>query len=247
MTQGDEDLGEQALNKVVEVGISSQLDEVEDVDVKIKTDPLKAVQGQVDSVSIEGHGMVMQKDLRMEEMKLNTGNISINPMSAAFGKIELTRPTEADAHVVLTEEDLNRAFNSDFVKDKLQNLNITVNGQPTTASAHQVELRLPGDGRFSLSADIQLENAAEAKKVSFTAVPRVVQNGQRVSLEDVQYAEGEELSPELTDALLSTASGLLDFNNFELDGMSLQLKTLDVQAHRVTLQGEALVEQFPSS
>ncbi|MEC4815416.1 MAG: hypothetical protein SAK29_19375 [Scytonema sp. PMC 1069.18] len=34
-------LGEEALNKAAETGLSSQLDEVEDLDVDIKTDPLK--------------------------------------------------------------------------------------------------------------------------------------------------------------------------------------------------------------
>ncbi len=47
-------LGEQALNKAAEIGLSSQLDEVDSLDVDIKTDPLKLVQGQVDSVTIEG-------------------------------------------------------------------------------------------------------------------------------------------------------------------------------------------------
>ncbi len=33
------DLGEQTLNKAAEIGLSSQLDEVENLDVDIKTDP----------------------------------------------------------------------------------------------------------------------------------------------------------------------------------------------------------------
>jgi len=60
-------LGEQALNKAAEMGLASQLDESENLEV-IKTDPLKLVQGQVDT--IEGDGLVMQKDLRMEEMEM---------------------------------------------------------------------------------------------------------------------------------------------------------------------------------
>ncbi len=63
-------LGEQALNKAAEIGLSSQLDEVENLDVNIKTDPLKLVQGQVDAVTIKGEGLVMQKDLRMEELEM---------------------------------------------------------------------------------------------------------------------------------------------------------------------------------
>lgn len=241
------DIGEQALSKATEVGLSSQLDEVEDITVDIRTDPGKVVQGEVDSVSIKAKGMVMQKDLRMEKMDLHTGKVAINPMSAAFGKVELKHPTDADAHVVLTEQDINRAFNSEYIREKLQNLDINVEGQPTTIDTQQVEFRLPGDNKLGLSAEIQLRKTGETQQVSFTAVPRMNGNGKSIALEEVQYADGREISPELTAALLDKASELLDLRNFELEGMSLRLKGLDLQTGNMTLQAEAHVEQIPSS
>lgn len=247
MTQQQGDIGEQALSKAAEVALSSQLDEAERLDVDIRTDPLKLIQGELDSVKIQGEGLVMQKDLRAQELQVRTGSIAINPLSAAFGKIELTRPTEADAHVVLTEQDLERAFNSEFIHDKLQNLDVHVDGQPMTINTKQVELHLPGDSKIALKAEILLNKTGETKEVSFSAVPRVSAGGQRLSLEQVQYAEGKDVSPELTAALLESASELLDLGNFELEGMSLRLKGLDVQKGKLTLQAEAQVEQFPSS
>ncbi len=241
------DIGEQALSKAAEIGLSSQLDEVENLEVDIRTNPLKLMQGELESVTIEGKGLVMQKDLRAEELEVRTDGIAINPLSAAFGKIELTRPTEADAHVVLTEQDLERAFNSDYIHDKLQNLDVNVNGQPTTINTRQVQFRLPGDGKIALNAEISLKETGETKQVAFTTVPRMSAGGERISLEAVEYAEGQELSPELTTALLERSSELLDLSNFELEGMSLRLKGLDVQKGRLTIQSQAHVEQFPSS
>jgi len=222
------DLGEQALSKAAEVALTTQLDEVENLNVDIRTDPFKLVQGQLDSVKIEGEGLVMQKDLRAEELQVQTGNIAINPLSAAFGKIELTQPTEADAHVVLTEQDIQRAFNSEFMHDKLQNLDVNVDGKPMKIDTRQVEFGLPGENKVALKAQILLKETGETKQVSFTAVPRMVAGGDRISLEDVQYADGEEVSPELTAALLKSAGELLDLRNFELEGMSLRLKGLNV-------------------
>jgi hypothetical protein len=63
----------------------------------------------------------------------------------------------------------------------------------------------------------------------------------------VQYAEAKEVSPELTAALLKSAGELLDLRNFELEGMSLRLKGLDVQTGKLTLQAQAYVEKFPES
>ncbi|MBD2022642.1 DUF2993 domain-containing protein [Leptolyngbya sp. FACHB-36] len=239
------DLGDQAISKVAEVGLSSQLDEVENLDVSVETDPLKLMTGAVDSVSVKGEGLVMQKDLRVEEMHLKTNSIAINPLSMAFGKIELTHPTDAETHVVLTEGDINRAFNSDFVRDKMQNLQIHVNGELVTVNTQDVGFRLPGSGKVGLSTSVILPSG-ETKRVSFTAVPRVSANGQAIALENVEYVEGQELSSELTDALLKQASDLLDLSNFELQGMSLRLKSLDAQAGKLVLQAEAHISQFPS-
>lgn len=50
MTQEKGDIGEQAFSKAAEIAISSQLDEVENLDVDIRTDPLKLIQGELESV-----------------------------------------------------------------------------------------------------------------------------------------------------------------------------------------------------
>lgn len=245
MTQ-DASLGEQALSKAAEVGISTQLDEVEELHVDIRTDPLKLMQGQVDSVAIDGEGMVMQKDLRMEEIHVQTDQVSINPLSAAFGKIELTHPTNATTQVVLTAEDLNRAFNSDYLGSKLHHLQVPINGQPMTVDVRTVNVCLPGEEQLEVRGEIFLHETQENKFVDFTTVPRCSASGDRIELEQVQYNEGEGLSPELTTAILERTQELLDLKNFELQGMSLRLNQLNVQPGKLVLEATARIEQFPA-
>jgi LmeA-like phospholipid-binding len=240
-------LGEQALNKAAEVGLSSQLDEVENLDVDIKTDPLKLLQGQVDAVTIEGKGLVMQKDLRMEELDMQMTSVAINPLSVAFGKIELTKPTEANAEVVLTEADINRAFNSEYVRSQLQSQKIHINGQLRSIEPQSVDFRLPGDGKVALNANIKLVETGENQQVAFSAVPCISANGKTVSLENVEYGESEEISPELTKSLIDQTSELLNLSNFDLDGISLQVKQLKLEVGKLTLQAEAYVEKIPSA
>jgi len=240
-------LGEQALNKAAEIGLSSQLDEVEKLDVSIKTDPFKLVQGEVDAVTISGEGLVMQKDLRMEEMEMQMNSVAINPLSVAFGKIELTKPTKASARVVLTEADINRAFNSEYVRSQLQTQKININGQPMAIVPQQVDFRLPGEGKVALNSSMLLKETGETQQVAFSAVPCVSPNGQTVSLENVEYGEGEEISPELTKALIDQTSEILNLSNFDLEGMSLRVRQIEVEAGKLTLQAEAYVEQIPSA
>lgn len=240
-------LGEQALNKAAEIGLSSQLDEVEKLDVDITTDPLKAVQGQVDEVAIAGEGMVMQKDLRVEKMDMQVDSVAINPLSAAMGKIELTQPTQGQARVVLTAADINRAFNSEYIRQQLQATKINVNGQQRTVIPQQVDFQVPGEGKVSLNANIRLHETNETKQVAFTAIPKVALGGQTVTLEDVQYGSEQAQSPELTKALVTATSEILNLSNFDLEGISLRIKDLQIEAEKIALIAEANVTQIPSA
>lgn len=238
-------LGEQALNKVAEVGITNQLDQVESLDVDVQTDPLKLVQGEVDSVKIDGSGLVMQNSLRVEELHMQVDSVAINPLSAAFGKIELTRPTQGSANVVLTEADINRAFNSDYIRGKLQGKTINLSGQTVAVTLKQVDFHLPGQNRVELKADVQLDNN-ETHRVAFSAVPSVSANGKTISLENVEYPQGEESSP-ITQSLIDATSEVLNLDNFDLEGMTLTIKGLYPEVGQLIIAAEAYVEQIPSA
>lgn len=241
------DIEEQAISKAAEVGLSSQLDEAEDLEVDVHTDAGKLVQGELESVEIEGNGLVMEKDLRTEELDIEIDNISIDPIQAAFGNIKLEHPTDATAHVILTQEDIERAFNSSYIQNKLRNLEVKVNNKSTRINTQHVSFQIPDSEKIALSAKVNLVETGENREVSFTAIPKMKAGGHRISLEEVDYREGKEVSPELTSALLDGASELLDLRNFELEGMSLRLQKLDLEKGQLTLQAKTRVENFPDA
>jgi hypothetical protein len=242
----DQGLGEQALSKAAEAGFSSQLDEVEELDVDIQTNPLNAIQGKVDSVSMKGKKIV-QGDLRVEEMEIDIGSINIDAMSAAFGDIKLENPTDATTRIVLTEQDVSRALNSELVHNELQNLSVQVEGKSTTVDVQQAEFSLPGNGKIGVKAEVFIQETGETHSVAFTAVPHLDRSRGTISLEDIQYSEGKDLSPEVTKTLRDKISNLLELRDFALEGMSLRLTQLEVQKGRMTLQAQSHVESLPSS
>jgi LmeA-like phospholipid-binding len=242
--QASGDLGEQAISKLAEVGLSNQFDAVDDINVDIRTAPSKLIQGELESVEISGEGVVMQEVLRMEEVQFKTAEIAINPLSLLFGKIELVQPVSASAQVVLTEADINTAFNSDYIYQKLQNLRISVEGQPITIAADSIEFRLPDVGKVHLKADIAFKQSGEIKRIAFSAVPKVSPDHQRVVLEAVDYEEGEGFSSELTTALLEQTSELLNLRNFDLAGIELYLQDVQIDVGKLTLIGSAEIERF---
>ena len=241
------DIGEQAISKAAEVGLESQLDEAEDLDVDIRSNPLDLVQGKVDSVSVKGEGLVMQKELRAEKLRIETDSIDIDPMKAALGNIELNKPTDARMLVVLKEEDVQRAFNSDYVKNKLQGLKINYGDETATAKIEQVNFSLPDSGKVKLEADINLVEKEQKEKISFTTVPEVNSAGNNINLKSIEYDKEAEYNKNVAEAIIASAEEILDLRNFELDEMSLRVRKLDVEAGKLTIEADAQIEDFPDA
>jgi LmeA-like phospholipid-binding len=146
------DLGNQALSKVVEIGIASQLDVVEEIAVDLRTNPGNLIQGKLDSVEISGKGVVVKQDLRVASIQINTDRVAIDPLRAILGNIELTQPTDAEARIVLTEADINRAFGCDYIRNRMRGLKMEMDGQPVTINIQQATLDLPGENKFVIAA-----------------------------------------------------------------------------------------------
>lgn len=238
-------LGEQALSKAAEMGISRQLDEVENLNVEIRTDPLKLMQGKVDSVTIQGEGMVMQEHLRVEALEMVTSNVAVNPLSALVGKIELTEPTAADARVVLHEDDLNRAFNSDYLISKMQNVEIEVQGQPKRFDILAATLNLLGDSKASFSVTVKSRETDEVSTLAGTTNLHLADDGQRIAL-DVVELDDRSAAPEVTIALFKKVMELADLRNFELQGIELRLRELSTTDERMILQTETQISELPT-
>ena len=245
MSSQDLDIGEQAISKAVKTGFESQLDEVESLDVEIHTDPVKLTQGQIDKAVIEGKGLVIQNDLRTESLKVEANSVDISMLQAALGKIELDQPADASAQVVLKAEDLQKAFESDYVKRKLRGQKIDLpSGERVTTDVSNVQFTMPEDGKIALAADVMLIEKVETHHISFSAKPQLIEEGQVITLVDIDYDEATNDMPELTQSLVNSTQDLLDLRNFEVGDMTLQFERLEVKSNKLIIYAEANIRSF---
>jgi len=240
-------LEEQALSQATEMTIEARLDQVENIDVDIRTNLLKMAQGQVDSVSVSAQGLVMQKDIRVHEMELHTNSISVDLLRAVFGEIELDKPIDATARLVLTEQDLNRALKGDYVRSKFQSLSLELNldGQVTTLIPQQIEVHLPGEGKIGVSGTITLHEISQNRCLGFSAMIRLPTLSQPLLLEAFQCTKGDGISLELAIAFIKKAKELVNSSYIELEGTALRIKQLEVQKGSLMLHTEAYIKQLP--
>lgn len=246
MTHDERGLDEQIVSKAAEVTLSSQLDSAEKIDVDIKTNLSEIIQGQVDSVEISGQGLVMQKDIRVQEMQLHTDSVDINPLSALFGQIELNQPIDATGRVVLLEADLNRTLNSDYVRSKMESYELNVDGQIVTLEMQQMELRLPMGNTMVFSAKTLLTEKGKTRQLGFTATARPRTRTQPVLLEGFHCHDGQSISLELAVALLEKMKEIVNLPYLEMEQMAFRVQEMEVQPGSITLQVQAHVKQLPS-
>ncbi len=238
-------LDEQAIALAAEMGLSGQLDAAENLDINVKTDLLKAFQGQADALEISGQGLVMQKDIRVQEMELHLDNIDIDPISALFGQVELKHPVDAIAKFVVTEQDINRALNSEYVQNQIQALEMNVKGQIVSLKMQQMELLLPSDDKMVFSGSALLHEMGNPRRLEFSAVVRPRTNQQPVLVEGFHCKDGQSISLELAVALLGTMTQITELPYIELGKMAIRVKEMEVQTGKITLYTEARVREIP--
>ena len=238
-------LEEQLLSHSAENIVSDQLDSVEKIDVDVQTDLLKMVHGQVDGVSFAGQGLVM-KGIRMQEIKLQTDSVDINPLSALFGQVELNQPVNATARIILTEVDINRALTSDLVRSQMQNFNLILDGE-ISIQLQAIQINLPEDGKLACAGNILLTEQGNTRPLSFTAVVRPRTQQEPIMLESFNCTKGEGISLETVVALMHKVKELTNLPFIEFDDMALRIKSLEVQKGNLILLADAQVRQLPSS
>lgn len=246
MTQQNTGIGEQVLNKMAEMRVSAQLADAESIDIDIRSEPLKLVQGEVNSVDFKGKGLVTLQDLRLEELELYVGNVAINLLSAISGKIELTQAADAVVRVVVTTSDINRALNSDYLRNQLRQVEIPVGKRSLRIDLQQAECKLPSDGRMDFRAEFLANLVDESYPADFRGILNIIDGGRDINLERGEFFEGKNLSLELTIALLEMINKLFKVRRFQYEDILLYLNHLEIETDKLTLWVKAHVEQVPS-
>ncbi|MEC4984274.1 MAG: DUF2993 domain-containing protein [Oscillatoria sp. PMC 1068.18] len=235
----------EALSKAAEIGVKSQLEKADKVDIDIDTDPLKLVQGEVNSVEMRGEGLITAQNLRLEEVLLKTDQIAINLLNVALGKVELTHPANAKARITLTTADINRVLNSDYLRSLIQKLDFPLEKDTLTLFWEQGECHLHGNNQLTLNAQLTAQLGKQTRLVAFSILLRIDKE-QKIYLEKGSYQEGKSLPLKVTIAILEQVENLLKLRNLRLPTLALDIDKIEITTEKIVLWAEAQIEQIPN-
>ena len=246
------DWGENLINTVASNTIRHLFTRSDSVEVSVKCNPSsKLLQGTIDSFKMNGSGLVIRKQFRTEEMSFETDAVAIDFGSAVKGKISLKQPTQAIAQVKLSQDDINKSFEADLVRTKLENLTPEAltdisGGEPISFT--DVEVQLLPDNEVKLSAKASWEE--EVVPVSLKCVLGIGKR-RRVKFEEVQFQKEnippdlQGISKDLTLALGEILNDMVDLDKFNLDGVKLRLNRLQTEGKMLLFSGYAQIERVP--
>ncbi|KKJ00432.1 LmeA family phospholipid-binding protein [Prochlorothrix hollandica] len=232
--------GDRVVSKVVTAAISALFKRSEQLEVNVRAEPVaKLLQGSVDGFDFIGKGLLMHSGLRVDAMELYVQAVAIDFGAIFTGKVKLKQPIQASMRVALSETDLTDSFNTPFLKEKLQK--IRHQGQPLHFDA--TVFKINPDRSIRLTSNVRVGDSTAAIAVDITAQMEV-ENRKRINFVDVTCA-GDPAGVELGEAVVQHLNGLLDLDQFALEGMQIRVDQLRLRHQQMMLYGVAHIDRFP--
>ncbi|MBE9042839.1 DUF2993 domain-containing protein [Pleurocapsales cyanobacterium LEGE 10410] len=248
------DWGENLINTVASNTIRHLFTRSESVEVAVKCNPSsKLLQGTIDSFKMSGRGLVIRKQFRTEEMSFETDAVAIDFGSAVQGKIALKQPTQAIAQVRLSQADINKSFEADLVRKRLENLTpdaLTAISEGKPVSFTDVEVQLLPENKVKLFAQASWDDTTVPVSLNCTLA---IGKRRRVKFDNVQFdpedvsSELQETSKKLSLALGEILNEMVDLDRFNLDGVKLRLNRLETEGKMLLFSGYAQIERVPQT
>jgi len=240
-------LEEQAFSQIVERGLSSQLNTAEALDVNIQTSILKIIQGKVDSVSIEGQGLVLREGIRVHKLELHTDNVAVDLLNSLLGQIKLNQPVNTTVQLELTEADINQAINSDYVRDKLPPIELKLPDRIVVLEVKlPIKIHLLEGGNLGVDGTMQINDRNTHRLVSFCSIACPRTDEHPIRLEEFRCTSGEGIALDLTIAIMQKMQEWASLPYLLLEGTALRLAKMEVRKGRVMFKVEAQVRQVPT-
>lgn len=247
------DFGERMLNTVASQSLRHLFTESEQVDVTVRCFPSsKILQGSIDSFKMTGRQLVIRRQFEVEEMSFETDAVTIDFGSVVSGKLRLKQPTQAVAQITLAEDAINRAFNADLVRQRLQNLDLPPltnlsGGEPV--SFRDVQITLLPENRVRITAQTDLPNRRDVPIQLIATL--AIEKRRRILFQNPQFeaesvaADLRGISEVLTAGFAQVLNEMVDLDRFDLDGVTLRLNRLETHGKQLLFSGYAQIERFP--
>ncbi|MEP0909639.1 DUF2993 domain-containing protein [Leptolyngbya sp. GB1-A1] len=227
---------QQAINRIAEIAIASQLKQDVDLSVNIAATLKQLAKGQIDAIVILIERLVLSRNLKTEAFQLDIGAVTVKPLSALKGQIKLLHPSQGKLSVVINENDLTTALNQAIAQNSPQLNQIT---SPVRCSL------------VNNTITIQLKPnplSDETESIVLMALPPSEQESKQGIVWQhslSSHPSSQQSNPSWASDVIASLDRLLNLKDFEQKGLFLTVQEIQIADGKLRLNADAFIQEFP--
>ena len=222
------------VDRVVESRLRSQLEAVEELEVRIDNAPnYRILQGKAEKIRVASRGIEPIPDLRIAVLEVETDPIDLDVrLHQGKRSLLLEQPLQGGVRLVLTEADLNRALQSPRLQSYLQQRLSRLSRGLERYEVLNPRLDLLNDNRVRVQLGLA-KSGEQTLTIALESGIEVVE-GHRFRLIDPKGTiDGRPLSSRLLQGIAQGLSDRFDLQRLEKTGMTLRLLQLEIDNHQI--------------
>jgi hypothetical protein len=235
-------------DRLAEDAIRDQVDSVEQLDVRIDNAPsYRLAQGRADRIRIAGRGVYPITGVRIAALEVETDPIAVNLASLQTQKPRLDAPLQAGVKLVLNEEDVNKALQSEAIAKRFRDLNLNFLSSSGNSSEKfdlvnpQIEF-LP-DSRFRIQVTLQGQQTRHQDRIIIETGIQILSGRQMQLVNPTVQLNDQALPPQLIALLTGGISQYFDLQRLQASGITARVLSLQTQDNALILAGFIQINQ----
>jgi hypothetical protein len=245
------------VNAIAHKQLNTYIESAEELAIRIDNTPnYQIAQGDLERLRVAGRGVYLEPNLRIDSLELETDPIALDlanlsPESLSELRDSLEKPLQVAVSVVITEQDLTNALQSDDLQAKLQSaLNKLVASRAGTTSIAYEIIALGIDltpNNLLIEITLRREGEIRANRASELAIAlniglELIQ-GKKIKISKLQgTVNNRPISNRLLNGFAEGISDRLDLTTIEKQGIFARLLQLEITDDKIVTVGFVRME-----
>jgi hypothetical protein len=233
------------VERIAENSIRSQFAHVETLRVRVDNVPThQLLQGKVQRVRIAGRALDLKQNIRLAVLEIETDAVDFDTDSLS-GRLQLQQPLQAGVRLVLTEQDVNRALQSDAIARRL--LNITISELSRRAQQvqkfnfSQPRIQFLANNRIRFQVELT-QDGVESLRITIESGLGVISERQVQLIAPVVLVNEEKVPEQILNAIAANFSQQLDLRSLQSAGIQARILQLNVSRQKLEIAAFIRVE-----
>lgn len=236
-------IAESTISKVAEVVFSSQIDNAESLDIRVKVDTDRIISGQVDEIYVDSTDLSVSPNISMTSLDIQLNEVQVNPWKAVLGNAELSQPTSGYTEIILGEGDIARVLSSQKILEELRDRREIAGTSTQELEIADLSCQLSEKGQLTVTGKGVRSQAGDSIPISFETSLKF--DAGRIILKELNLDTTDELSEQLTRFAVEKTEAFLNLQYFTLEGVMVTVERLEFMAGQMKFCARVDVEQIP--